>query len=490
MTTIMLDFLFTKTPLTFFTQNLWRDEAFSYLMAERPFFEIFKLTAGDFSPPFYYLVLNIWTKIFGTSEVGLRSLSFVCYMLTVFFVYEILVEVFKIHKVRAGIYLLLLAVNPFLTYYAFEARMYMMVTFLITFSYFALWKNYKKAYVVGITLAMYTHYFAVFILAAQILADVIRNFDFYTGHFQKIKRSLSKPVTILWKNLYHLMAAKRIFFLPLAFFVPWIIFTLFNGSFRDGSFWIIRPGLTEFFRIPFLLYSGYERVFGEYYHGKAGYHDIHNNMMYLLYIIILTPILIKVIFSFKKHKNNSLNSISELKNTRLLDVMLWSFFPPVIIFLLSLVLQPTFHPRYYIFSSVGFLLLLMSVFEYFFSQIQMKIPMVIGVFLFAFLLFKTNEYTPFNLKYHYKRDVASMAQEIEALLKPNDYAYVTTELDYHLYQYYMNPDKVKIYGKTYEEIPAYVGKVLIPESALALNFPQSPNRAFLILWDRYLIRSN
>ncbi len=486
----MLDFLFTKTPLTFFTQNLWRDEAFSYLMAERPFFEIFKLTAGDFSPPFYYLVLNLWTKIFGTSEVGLRSLSFLCYMLTVFIVYEILVEVFKIHKIRAGIYLLLLAINPFLTYYAFEARMYMMVAFLVALSYFALWKNYKKMYVISITLAMYTHYFAVFILAAQLLRDVINNFDFYKEHSKKIVGSLSKPVTILWKNIWDLLYVKKLFFIPVALIVPWIIFTLFNNNLRDGSFWIIKPALSEIFYIPFLLYTGYERVFGEYYHGKAGYHDIHTDMTYLLYIILLIPILAAAVFSFNKYKNAPLNSFHELKKTPLLDILLWSFFPPVIIFLLSLVVQPTFHPRYYIFSSVGFLLLLIYVFEYFFSLIKIKIPALIGVFLFAFLLIRTNDYTPFNIKYHYKRNVAKMAHEIDALLKPNDYAYVTSELDYHLYQYYMNPDKVKIFGKTYEEIPPYVGKVLIPKSALAPVFPNWPDRAFLILWDSYLVRSN
>jgi uncharacterized membrane protein len=486
----MLDFLFTKTPLSFFTQNLWRDEAFSYIMAGKPILQIFGLTAGDFSPPFYYLVLHFWIKIFGTSEVGLRSLSFLCYMLTVFFVYEILVEVFKIHKVRAAIYLVLLAVNPFLTYYAFEARMYMMVTLLVTISYFALWKNYRKMYVISITLAMYTHYFAAFILAAQLLSDVIHNYDFYKEHSGKIVRSLSKPVTILWKNIWNVLYPKQIFFLPLASFLPWVIFTVTHNTYRDGSFWIIKPALSEIFYIPFLLYSGYERIFGEYYHGKAGYHDVHTDMLYLLYIVLLTPVVIKAIFSFSSNRKELVNSYGNLTKSRLSDVLLWSFFPPVIIFLLSQVIQPTFHPRYYIFSSIGFLLLLISVFECFFSHIKIKFPALIGVFLFVFLIIKTNDYTALNIKYHYKRNVAKMAHEIDVLLKPKDYAYVTSELDYHLYQYYMRPDKVKIYGKTYEEIPAYVGKVLIPKSALALSLPTWPSRAFMILWDTYSVRSN
>jgi uncharacterized membrane protein len=71
----MLDYLFTKTPLIFLTQNLWRDEAFSYLLAKEPISKMLPLTAGDFSPPLYYIVLHYWMSIFGTSEVALRSLS-------------------------------------------------------------------------------------------------------------------------------------------------------------------------------------------------------------------------------------------------------------------------------------------------------------------------------------------------------------------------------------------------------------------------------
>ncbi len=487
----MLDFLFTKTPLFFFTQNLWRDEAFSYMMAEKSIFQIFGLTAGDFSPPFYYLVLHFWTKIFSTTEVGLRSLSFVCYALTIFIVYEILIEVFKIHKARAAIYLLIFFLNPFLTYYAFEARMYMMVTFLVTLSYFALWKKHTRLYVISITLALYTHYFAIFILAAQIAGDVIKDFEFYGEQFKKISHSIRKSRTFVWKHVRDFTVEKKLFFLPMAFFIPWVIFTLWSGSYRDGSFWVIRPALKEFLYIPFLLYSGYERIYGEYYHGgKAGYYDVHINFLYLLYVILLTPILVKAFFTFLKHKKAPLITTQELQTTGLIDILLWSFFPPIIIFLLSLVIQPAFHPRYYIFSSVGFLLVLIYIFEYFFSLKKTKIPLILGIVLFVFLLVKTNDYTKLNIRYHYKHNVAGISNEIKNLLKPEDYAYVSSELDYHLYQYYIGESRIKIYGKTYDEIPSYVGKVLIPKEALTSSFPNHPHRAFLIFWNTYIVRSN
>src|SRR3989344_2939011 len=80
----MMDFLFNRTPLYFMTQSLWRDEAFSYLLAQKSIIDIIRLTAQDFNPPFYYIMLHFWISIFGKSEIALRSLSFVFFALTLY----------------------------------------------------------------------------------------------------------------------------------------------------------------------------------------------------------------------------------------------------------------------------------------------------------------------------------------------------------------------------------------------------------------------
>ncbi len=490
----MLDYFFTKTPLSFFIQNLWRDEAYSFILAEKSIAEIIKLTVSDFSPPLYFILLHIWMNIFGTTEVMMRSLSLIFYAGLLYVIFEIFKNVFKFSNIKSGIYLLLFILNPFLTFYAFEARMYMLVTFFIALSYYAFWTKKKKLYIVSMACALYSHYFAAFILIAHFLELLLFNYSFslkfrpFKLHFSHKKDSFSlKP--LFWAGLL---------------FVPWFTFFLTSRNVSDGSFWIIQPPTKDFWYVPFVLFTGYERVFGEYYHGKAGYTPFHTDVLKLLYVIILSPFLIfigsKVLkVSQQRHHKSSLfvnissqfqNIIEFIKNHRVLtSLVLWAFMTPYLLFFLSFVMQPYYLPRYFIFATVGFLLLLIYVFDHLIQYKKHVVFKLLGVSLFIFLLFYTQKFNTLNLKYRSKRNVSRMAQEIKGVMHDSDYAYVTSELDYHLYQYYINEDKIKIYGKTYAEIPQYVGKVLIPEESIANQFPVYPQRAFVIYYNWYTTKA-
>ena len=81
--------------------------------------------------------------------------------------------------------------------------------------------------------------------------------------------------------------------------------------------------------------------------------------------------------------------------------------------------------------------------------------------------------------------------EIQALMKKDDLIYVTSELDFFTVKYYLKKDKilpenqvkVYIYNKTYEEIPDYVGKILISKNDLAPLLPIFPKKAFVLKSD-------
>ena len=92
----MINFLFTKTPLFFFTQSLWRDEAFSYFLAKQSFLNILYLSSKDFTPPLYEFLLKTWIYFFGSSEIALRSLSLIAYLILAYFFYLFLNNIFKI----------------------------------------------------------------------------------------------------------------------------------------------------------------------------------------------------------------------------------------------------------------------------------------------------------------------------------------------------------------------------------------------------------
>ena len=84
MFTSLINFLTAKTPLLYLTQSIWRDEGFSYFMAKPNIFGVIINSAHDFNPPLYYLILHFWMKLVGESDIALRMMSLIFFLLTVF----------------------------------------------------------------------------------------------------------------------------------------------------------------------------------------------------------------------------------------------------------------------------------------------------------------------------------------------------------------------------------------------------------------------
>ena len=114
-------------------QSFWLDEATSGLVVRN--FNlgeiITKFSPGDFHPPLYYLILKIWSYVFGTSEIALRFPSIVFGLLTIYLVYLIGKELFnKKVGLIAGSFLTTSGLH---IYYSQEARMYSLVTLLVSY---------------------------------------------------------------------------------------------------------------------------------------------------------------------------------------------------------------------------------------------------------------------------------------------------------------------------------------------------------------------
>jgi len=472
-----MDFLFTKTPLVFLTQNLWRDEAFSYLLAIEPIHRILSLTASDFNPPLYYLFLHYWVMIFGSSEIAIRSLSLLFFAGLIYLIYLICDEIFHLSFWSTLIMIILFILNPFLVTYAFEGRMYMMVTFFIVLSYYALWENHKKLYIVSMTLALYTHYFAVFILIAQLLPNLV---SWKIKLFQK-KWSFSQYVNI--DSIIEDIKSANIFVTPLLLFLPWLLYMILVHDFSDSSFWVIRPPSFDIWYIPFILYTAYERVFGQYYHGGAGYITFHTRLLIFLYAVLFLPLIIK----FQTLKKTIHHRHHRLAYYR--DLVLWAFFAPALLFAVSFLTNPVYLPRYFIFAVPGFLMLMGLLILSLFQNKKDWIHLLMGSVLLVMLFTMTHEFNGLNLKYRSKRLIAPLISEIRAQVGKNDYVFVKNELDYHLVKYYMKDkgDQVKIYQKTYDELPNFVGKVLIPPEDVVDYLPVYPEKAFVLSYNSYEI---
>ena len=62
--------------------SLWIDEAYSINEAQFSVQTIILHSSESDNPPLYYLILHFWTKLFGVSEMAVRSLSAVFSILT------------------------------------------------------------------------------------------------------------------------------------------------------------------------------------------------------------------------------------------------------------------------------------------------------------------------------------------------------------------------------------------------------------------------
>jgi uncharacterized membrane protein len=129
---------------------------------------------SESAPPLYYALAWLWTQVTGTGEAGLRSVSALAGVATVPVAYLLGAE---LSDRRAGIVAAaLVAVNPMLVWYSQEARGYALFVLLTAVSllYFvrALDRGRRRdsvAWGIASALALATHYFAAFPIAAEAL---------------------------------------------------------------------------------------------------------------------------------------------------------------------------------------------------------------------------------------------------------------------------------------------------------------------------------
>ncbi len=151
-------------------ESIWLDEATSILLAKLDLLELVRTTAQDIHPPVYYALLHVWLAL-GEGEFAVRSLSAFAGILAIPFLYQL---GRALYDERAGlIAALLLAVSPLHIWYSQEARMYALVTLLTLAGSYWLWQALQRgrgvfwlAYALSMSLALYTHYHAVFVILA------------------------------------------------------------------------------------------------------------------------------------------------------------------------------------------------------------------------------------------------------------------------------------------------------------------------------------
>lgn len=170
-------------------ESFWVDEAATVYTTQQHASEIIKdiyttnkhapqyYESGG-TPPFYFVLANYWTKLFGLSEIKLRSLSAMLGIISIYLIFLIGKILFndKVGLVSA----FLLSINYMHIRYSQEARTYSLIILLTMLTVFFLLKALRKkralywcAYVVSSAMLIYSHYFGFFILFFEYLFLVI-----------------------------------------------------------------------------------------------------------------------------------------------------------------------------------------------------------------------------------------------------------------------------------------------------------------------------
>jgi len=164
-----------------FSMHYWVDEGISVGIARHPLGQIPGLLREDGSPPLYYVLLHLWMRAFGTTEVATHALSLLFAALTIPAAFW---AGAKLYDRRAGLFCAALAAGaPYLNTYARETRMYSLMallSLLVAASFAEAYVNRRRRYVplFAISLAgtLYTHNWALFLaLAAAVALAVCAN---------------------------------------------------------------------------------------------------------------------------------------------------------------------------------------------------------------------------------------------------------------------------------------------------------------------------
>jgi mannosyltransferase len=215
--------------------GFWIDEGISVGIAHHSFTSIPHLLRQDGAPPLYYLLLHVWMGWFGDSERATHSLSLIFALACIPLGYWVTRSLFGVVAgwVCAG----LVAVDPYLTYYAQETRMYTMVaclSFVAAGAYVqgVLYgrRRYLFVLAVSLDLILYTHNWGLFLCIGFGVATLVYARD------RLREAAIAGGVTLL-------------------LYAPWLP-TLLDQSKHTGAPWAMVPSFHALLLAPGAVLSG------------------------------------------------------------------------------------------------------------------------------------------------------------------------------------------------------------------------------------------
>jgi 4-amino-4-deoxy-L-arabinose transferase-like glycosyltransferase len=152
-------------------KELWLDETYSHFLISCPLPKMVQFIVGDVHPPIYYLLLKLWSKIFGLTPYSLRAFSLLISCLIPVVAFFAAKTIFN-HQWTALLCFLLVLFSSKLFLYSVEVRPYMPALLFLSISFYCYVQILSKdttlkihiLFSVAAACAFYSHYFSLFIL--------------------------------------------------------------------------------------------------------------------------------------------------------------------------------------------------------------------------------------------------------------------------------------------------------------------------------------
>lgn len=317
-------------------ESVWFDEAYSISMAKFNVFQIFVETAkDDYNPPFYYIILHYWIKMFGDSEFSSRFPSVIFGFFTILMIFKVGSLIFD--KEVGVLGALLLGLSVFNIQYSQEARCYTLLTLTSLLSIYFFIKFLEKrtylvllGYLLSSMLLMYSHLYGLFIIIAQNI--YIFTLFLCSGKITNsvLKRWILLQVVLLFLFIpgiaFSVVKAREIVHHNVSIGSPTNLYQVIIGSFKEYS---SRSSLL----LLFLILSSFSIVTYEKIRGGNSWKDIFQSIENYRWSIGLSNV------------------------DRVYLLLLWLLSPIVLPFIMSEFLTPIYRVRYAIPASLAFYLL-------------------------------------------------------------------------------------------------------------------------------------
>jgi len=414
-------------------QSLWYDEGVTWLLSQKPPGELLQWTAADIQPPLYYLLIWETDALFGSREWALRFPSVIFGVLTVPLIYILAHRLFPAASssrrlaspplLAAGLF----AISPVMVYYAQEARMYTLLVFEATLAGYLLLKllhpklsafdNSSSAfrlppsaflYVLTATAALYTHYFAAFLLIAHGLYGLF----------------------ILWQRGWPARLALQllqIFGAIALLFAPWLWILLARLG-DDPSYWPGALKLHEALRQVLITFTAGETVLEQT--------GLWIAVGYLLLLILCT--LYGRLYTSMPHVSRITPHVSSFILHPSSFLLLWLCLPILLILLLSFQ-SPKFNPRYTLLAWPAFALLVAAALAQFnVERSTLNVQQVIFSFFYALILATSgfSLYNWFTDPRFAKDDFQALAQFVRERSAPDETVLLSSGHMYPVWAYY------------------------------------------------------